>query len=392
MMMGTGPYVLGKWDKGKSITLDANPNYWQTQPLWDGGPSGAPKLKHVVIDYISEWGTRFAMMTTGDADLLYVPNNFYAQIDPLVKDQCDGNDANCKTLNAKGFLRMSRDLPGVQQADIFLNQKVNTTGGSTYIGSGKLDGNGIPPTFFSNIHIRKAFAACFDYDTFIKQTLNGEGIQPNGPINPGSLGYDPKAPAQKFSLDTCKAEFDAASKDPGYDGLTTKGFYVIGVYNAGNTTRQAALQILAANLKQVNAKFTLSILAEPFAVEIPDSNAGRLPLFVLGWLEDYHDSNDWAGPYLATGGNYSGPQSFDPALQKQLDALVNQGISTIDQTARAKVYTQLNAMAVDNALDIFMSTATQRHYEQTWVKGWYYNPIYSGAPYAGYYYAYSKGQ
>ena len=38
-MNGTGPYMLAKWDHGKSITFDANPNYWQTQPLWDGGPS-----------------------------------------------------------------------------------------------------------------------------------------------------------------------------------------------------------------------------------------------------------------------------------------------------------------------------------------------------------------
>jgi peptide/nickel transport system substrate-binding protein len=93
-MMGTGPYVLTKWDHGNSITLDANPNYWQTDPLWTGGPSGAPKIKHVIIRYVAEWGTRFAMLTTGDADFIYVPNNFYPQIDPLVREQCDANDTN----------------------------------------------------------------------------------------------------------------------------------------------------------------------------------------------------------------------------------------------------------------------------------------------------------
>jgi peptide/nickel transport system substrate-binding protein len=391
-MMGTGPYMLAKWDHGSSITLAANPNYWQTQPLWDGGPSGAPQVKNIIIKYVSEWGTRYAMLTTGDADLAYVPNNFYAQVDPLVKEDCPGSgNGPCTTVNPNGFLRRYKDLPGLSQGDIFMNQQVNTTGGNTYIGSGKLDGNGIPPNFFSDIHVRKAFAACFDYNTFIKEALQGEAVQPNGPVNPGELGYDPKGPTQQYNLDTCKSEFDAASKDNGLQDLTTKGFYAVITYNAGNTIRQSAAQILAAGLKKVNPKFNLSVLAEPFAVELNDQAAGRLPLFIIGWLEDYHDPNDWAGPYLSSGGTYSGTQHFDPALQKQLDSLIGQALATTDSTQRAKIYSQLNALAVDNALDIFAYTPAARHYEQLWVNGWYYNPILAGAPVSGYFYAYGKG-
>lgn len=389
-MMGTGPYVLAKWDHGNSITLDANPNYWQTEPLWNGGPAGAPKLAHIIIRYVSEWGTRFAMATTGDADLIYVPNQFYPQIDPLVKEECDALNTNCKTVNAKGFLRVSKNLPGLTQGDIFMNQQVNTTGGNTYIGTGKLDGNGIPPNFFSDIHIRKAFVACFDYNTFIKEALQGEAVQPNGPVNPGELGYDPNGAKQQYNLDTCKSEFDAAAKDPGFADLNNKGFYIVITYNAGNATRQSAAQILANGIAKVNSKFKVSPLAEPFAVELNDQAAGRLPLFIIGWQEDYHDPNDWVGPYLSSGGTYSGTQHFDPALQKQMDSLINQGLAETDTAKRAAIYTQLNKIAIDNALDIFAYTQTFRHYEQTWMSGWYYNPILTGAPVSGYYYAYSK--
>jgi len=48
-------------------------------------------------------------------------------------------------------------------------------------------------------------------------------------------------------------------------------------------------------------------------------------------------------------------------------------------------------MAYENALDIFVVQRDGRHYEQDWVKGWYYNSTYPGMPETGsYFYALSK--
>jgi peptide/nickel transport system substrate-binding protein len=388
-MNGTGPYSLVKWDSGNEIDLDANPNYWATQPLWAGGPSGTPKIAHIIIKQVSEFGTRLAMMETGDADFIDVPRNYISQLDPLVKETCDASgNGQCQAVNANGFIRLYKNMPGLEEDGMFFNQDVNVTGGNSFLGSGKLDGNGIPPTFFADIHVRKALVACFDYNTFIKQVFNGEAVQPNGPVPPGELGYDTSAPPQQFSLDTCKSEFALAAQDPGLTDLLTKGFYFAYMYNTGNTTRQIAGQILAQNLQQVNPKFVMAVNAEPWPVFLGDYEKSRLGGFWLGWLEDYHDPNDWVAPYLGSGGAYSGTQSFDPTVQKQMDALINQAVSSADQSQRATLYAQLNKMALDNALDIFAVAPTIRHYEQEWVKGYYYNPIYSEF----YWYPMSKGQ
>ena len=40
-----------------------------------------------------------------------------------------------------------------------------------YLGSNKLDGNGVPPTFFDDVHIRRAFAYAFDWDTVVNEVL-----------------------------------------------------------------------------------------------------------------------------------------------------------------------------------------------------------------------------
>ena len=65
---GTGPFKLDHWTPGEEIVLVANEDYWVTEPLWEGGPTGAPALKTVIIKSIDEFSTRFAMLQAGDAD------------------------------------------------------------------------------------------------------------------------------------------------------------------------------------------------------------------------------------------------------------------------------------------------------------------------------------
>src|SRR5258708_11368971 len=57
---GTGPFKLNHWTPKEEIVMDANSAYWRTTPAWDGGPTGAPKLAHVVVKEVDEWSTRLA--------------------------------------------------------------------------------------------------------------------------------------------------------------------------------------------------------------------------------------------------------------------------------------------------------------------------------------------
>ena len=60
---GTGPFVLTSLKQGEVYTLDSFPGYFK----------GEAKLKHIVAKAVPEWGTRFAMMQAGDADMATVP-------------------------------------------------------------------------------------------------------------------------------------------------------------------------------------------------------------------------------------------------------------------------------------------------------------------------------
>ena len=393
VMNGTGPYKLDRWAPGEEVDLIRNDNYWQTTPLWTGGPSGPAKTQHVIIKDVPEWGTRFSMFKSGDADLVTVDRQYVSQVDPLVRDTCDYQTNQCTTTNPNGSFRLYSGLPTVVADTIFMNEDVNVTGGNNTLGSGKLDGNGIPANFFSDIHIRNAFNYAFDWNTYIQQVWNGEATQSLGPIIQGELGYDPNQAHFTFDLSKAADEFKASAlKSDSGQSVWDTGFYLQFVYNTGNDQRRVAGEILKADLAKINPKFNVSVVDEPFPVFLKDQVAGRMPLFMLGWQEDYHDPQDWVVPFLASGGTYGGTQHFPQDVQTQMDTLINQAVQATDPQARAKLYSQLQNIAYQNALDIFVEQRQERHYEQLWMQGWYYNPTYPGSTPSGeYFYALSKG-
>ncbi len=249
-----------------------------------------------------------------------------------------------------------------------------------FIGSGQLDGNGIPPDFFSDIHVRKAFNYCFDWDTYIEEALHGEAVQSYGPLIPGMLGYDPNAPHYSYDPKKCEEEFKKA-----WDGkVWEKGFRFTIAYNTGNDTRRVIAEILQQNVAQINEKFQISIIALPWPTFLRNIRSGKLPIFVSGWLEDIHDPHNWAQPFMI--GTYARRQNLPKEMIAEFKKLVDAGVSTVDPAKRAEIYKQLTELDYKYAIAIRGAVPTGRHYEQRWVQGWYYNPIYPG----GYYYAYSK--
>jgi peptide/nickel transport system substrate-binding protein len=382
---GTGPYILQEWTPKEKIVLVANENYWRTEPAWDGGPTGAPAIKTVVIKTIDEWSTRLAAAQAGDADFFTLGGAAnYPQVDPLVGEECDAT-GKCTETNADLPLRVYKGLPSVSRTDMFLTFNINVDGGNNFVGSGVLDGNGIPPDFFSDIHIRKAFAYCFDWDTYIRDAMNGEGVQSNDVMLPGMIGYEDNGAHYSFDVDKCTEEFKASTwKAEDGTSLWDKGFRMTIAYNTGNTQRQTVAQILQTNVSTVNPNFVIEVTGLPWPTFLANQRAKKLPVFISGWLEDIHDPHNWVVPY--TLGTYGGRQNMPDELKNQFKDIVNRGVAESDPAKRAEIYKEFNQLYYDQVPAVLLAVQTARHYEQRWVQGWYYNPIYPGT----YYYVLSK--
>ena len=252
-----------------------------------------------------------------------------------------------------------------------------------YLGSNKLDGNGVPPDFFADVHIRKAFAYCFDWDTLINEVYKGEAVQSLVLALPGMPGFDANAPHYTFDLTKCADEFKAA--DLNHNGVAAGsdtgdvwdlGFRIQMLYNTGNTLRQTIAEILAANLSQVNDKFVVETLGLPWPSYLAAQRGHKIPIMTAGWLEDIHDPHNWYQPY--TLGAYGGRAGIPADLTSQYKALLDQGVALTDPAARDAVYKQFNQLYYDTATGIPLVLTTTHAYEQKWVQGRVTNPIFSG--------------
>jgi len=381
---GTGPYMLDHWTPNEEYVLVANDNYWRAadDPMWEGGPAGVPSVKTVIVKNVNEWGTRFAALQAGDAENVTVPLENYTQVDPLVGEICDYKTDECvPSDNPDGPLRVWNDLPSVSRDNVFFNFGVATdeSGNNPYIGSGQLDGNGIPADFFSDIHVRRGFAACFDYDTFIAEAMNGKGIRNNGPIIQDMLGYNPDGPYFQYDLDVCADEMSQA-----WDGqLPDVGFRVQSAFNTGNTTRQIVGEILQSNLSQVSPNYQVETVGLPWPTFLRSFRAVQLPLAVSGWIEDIHDPHNWVQPF--TVGTYAGRQNLPQDLLDQFNEMVTAGVLAADPAEREAIYYDLQQVYYDTAIQIPLAQALTNRYEQRWVQGWY-NRV---GQFSSYYYAIS---
>ena len=342
---GTGPYRLVRWEKGNQIILERNDNYWR-EP--------AP-TRTVVIRNVEEWATRQLMLQSGDADIVTV--------DPPYLDQVEGMPG----------VRVLRRQPWLANTAAFFTFHI-TPEGNDFIGSGRLDGQGIPPDFFTDIDVRKAFNYSFDWETYIRDVSAGEATQARGPI-PSSLPFfNPEQPVYTFDLKKAEEHFRRA-----WGGqLWEKGFRMTIAYNAGNDARRIAAEILEHNIESINPKFQIDIQSLPWPTYLQSYLESRLPLFIIGWLADFPDPHNFVVPFMHSTGAFAAAQKLPAELSQQFDALIAQGVSSTDPEVRRQAYYRLQQLAYEQAIDIFLVDRTQPVVMRDWVQGWYPNAIRPG--------------
>jgi peptide/nickel transport system substrate-binding protein len=204
---------------------------------------------------------------------------------------------------------------------------------------------------------------------------NGEGTRNNGPIITNMLGYNPDGPMYEFDMDAC-AQYLAEAWD---GALPESGFRFQTVTSTGNVAGQTAAAILQNNLRSINPAYQLEIVTLPWATYLASFRAGQLPIAISSWTEDYHDPHNWVQPYLI--GTYSGRENFSEELKDIFRPLIEQAVLEPDTAKRAELYYQVQQLHYDNVPQVILAQGGERTYEQRWVEGYFYNPIWDPSYY-----------
>jgi len=348
---GTGAYQLVNWDGGSSsVVAERFDGYW-------GEPAS---IQNVVINYVDEQAANILALQQGDADRII--------------------------LGERTGLTQLRGAPGVNVVEqseagepllpasvttAFFNYDIVTENNED-VGSGQLDGNGVPADFFQDQDVRLGFAHLFDQQAFVEQVLEGQGQTVTMGLPPTFLGYNDEVPVRGLDLEAAEEHFRAA-----YGGeLWDTGFEFTALYNEGNTARQTALQIIKSNLEFLNPNFRMNIRGLPWADFLARTDQRLTPMFVLGWAADYADPRNFINTFYSNEGFYASRTSINfPEIQ----VLIDQANAITDQQERATLYEEIGELHYELAPLIATPIQNDFFALRDNIQGYYYNPLLAHA-------------
>jgi peptide/nickel transport system substrate-binding protein len=347
---GTGPYRMKLWETAKQFVFERFDGYW--------GPK--PKLKNAIVKYVPEWSTRKLMLQAGDADRVHVGKSFVHEVKAM-----------------KGVT--VHEVPQLAVTGAMFCQKIDPTGNPN-IGTGKLDGEGIPPDFFADINVRKAFLHAYDRKTFKKDVLNDLATMPSTPLVNG-LPYKKDVRIYEFDLKKSEEYMKKAWGGKAWE----KGFQMIITYNTGREEREAAAIMLKENIESLNPKFRIEIRNVEWKDYMVNIRQFRYPIFIIGWGADYPDPHNFMYPYMSSNGTYGKYMGYD---NPEVDKLLTVGIENVEPKTREQTYEKLQNIWYEDALGIALFQPVELWVYRDNVKGFIPNPMF--APATEFFYRMSK--
>jgi peptide/nickel transport system substrate-binding protein len=334
---GSGPYKMKSWEKSKEFVFERFEDYW--------GPK--PALKNAIIKYVSEWSTRKLMLLNGDADTVSVDDSYVPEM-----------------LAVEGLKHYK--VPQLSVSAAMFCQKVNPDQ-NTSIGSGQLDGEGIPPDFFSDINVRKAFLHAFDRELYEEDVLQNISSVPTNPNVPG-LPFAIEVPVYEFDLEKAAEYMQKA-----WDGeVWEKGFKMTITHNTGNDLRKGAALMLKENIESLNPKFQIEVANVEWKDYLVKYRNFQYPIYIIGWAADYADPHNFLYTFMHSQGVYGRYMAYS---NPRVDELCDAGIATSESAERAKIYEEIQNLWYEDAIGLCIYQKNLYRFYRDWVQGFVPNAM-----------------
>jgi len=313
--IGTGPYMLSKWDRGNEIDLVANPNYRGKAPL----------AKNLVIKWNKDATARWNELQAGTVDGIenVAPGDFAA-----IKANADFK------------------LFPVPPANIF------------YFGIN----NTVKP--FDNVMVRQAIAHAIDKKRLVDNFYPEGSTVADQFMPPSIFGYTKDSKVDAFDLALAK---DLMKKSGVTLPIETTLSYR-DVVRGYLPQPGVVAQDIQAQLKAIG--INLKIDQQESGTFLANASAGKLSLFMLGWGADFPDATDFLDYHFGKGAAATFGTK-DPKLTALLDKASQLG----DPAARLAIYKQANDEIADFVPMVPIANGGSAHAFKASVKNAYTSPF-----------------
>ncbi|WP_309570392.1 ABC transporter substrate-binding protein [Deinococcus sp.] len=309
---GTGAYKFVRKD-ANALLATAFDGYWGKKPA----------IKNVIIQKVGELAARQQAFLRGDADLI----------------EGGGRAVDEEQIKGKPGVVWQDGFPSTSAFGIFMNESVKN---NALLGSGKLDGKGVPANFFSDVNVRRAFSYTFNYQQYITDVQKGKGKQRTMLLPDTFPGYDAKVNTYGFDAKKAETYFKRA-----FGGQVWKnGFTLTANYRAGSVPSQTAMEIMKKNVEALNPKFKLNVQSKPWSEMLKDSRDGKESMILIGWAPDYADADNFMYTFYSSNGYYFPRSNWKDS---QVDKWLDQARATVNTAERNRLYSLVAKRAYEQA-------------------------------------------
>jgi peptide/nickel transport system substrate-binding protein len=295
--VGTGPWKLVEWKRDQHIRLEAFDGHWR----------GKPPFKHLVFRAVPEVATQVAELKTGGVDLI---RNVSADLVPELKSHPQ------TTISSAPILRVH-----------YVHLDMRT-----------------PP--FDKKLVRQAANYAIDKQAIIQKLMGGLGTQVATVVQPAAFGHDPTVAPYAYDPKKAKELLAQAGYPNGVDITLHSAFVEFRpVFEAiAQMLTEAGLRTTARmwdpgpawnKFFQGEGKATHGYYGSWGNYSVFDADAVLHPLY-------HTEPGGWVGKWYIR--------------VPELDALIDQARSTVDQTQRKRSYAQIQRLIREDAPSIYLFT------------------------------------
>ncbi len=315
--VGTGPFLLERWERDKTLLLKRNPDYFD-------GPANIQGVEYRILP---EGWAGYTEFNQGRLDILAVPQS---HMDTLLSDP-------------KVAPRL-RHRTGLNTYYLGLNCQR-------------------PP--LSNPQLRRALAMAIDREKIVRVLLKQRGIPAHGPVPPELDPGQKASQGRPYDPEGAKALLQEAGVR-----LPLR----LTLYQASS---QEALEIMEAvqdYLAKVGVR--VQIVQREWSSFKEAVLRGEADMFFLSWWADYPDAENFLFPNFYSGNTGAGGNKTgfsDPVF----DAWILQAASQTDDARRQALNRQCIARIVEASPWIFLWHRQDWAIVQPWVEDWELSAVYN---------------